>query len=309
MNTPIESVSADHSRKLPAVVSGLIFILATAMAAGLSADEPAGTSDERSVETERFMRVRRSEEGEVLALETAIARYTSITGGTKTIVDLVGAIHIADHAYYTGLNRRFRDYDAVLYELVAPDAGAVPAPGEPSGSPVTAMQVGMKNLLELQFQLDAVDYHRPNFIHADLTTTEFSDSMSARGESVMQMFFRLLGQSIAMQTPDPTRSNDLRLFAALFSQDRPRQLKRMMAGEFERSLSMPSPLDGPNGSTIITVRNQRAMDVLDKQLKLGKRHIAIFYGAAHLPDMETRLKERFGLRRDSTSWLAAWDIP
>jgi hypothetical protein len=146
-------------------------------------------------------------------------------------------------------------------------------------------------------------------VHADLTTKEFRESMSARGESVPQMFFRVLGQAVAMQTSDPTRSSDMRLFTALFAADRAKQLKQIMAEEFERALSRPSPLEGPEGSTIITVRNQRAMDVLAHQLQLGRRRIAIFYGAAHLPDIEKQLADRFGLHRHKTTWLVAWDIP
>ena len=34
------------------------------------------------------------------------------------IVDAIGAIHIADKKYYQALNRQFRKYDALCYELV-----------------------------------------------------------------------------------------------------------------------------------------------------------------------------------------------
>ena len=70
-----------------------------------------------------------------------------------------------------------------------------------------------------------------------------------------------------------------------------------MAQQFESLEGSMSALDGPDGSTIITERNKRCFDVLDKQLAAGKKKIAIFYGAGHLPDMERRLDSDYGFER------------
>jgi hypothetical protein len=51
-----------------------------------------------------------------------------------------------------------------------------------------------------------------------------------------------------------------------------------------------------------------ALAVLRKQIAAGKRHLGVFYGAGHLPDMEKRLEKDFGLKRQSTLWLTAWDM-
>ena len=40
-------------------------------------------------------------------------------------VDLIGAVHIGDIAYYDELNKQFTQYDALLYELVAPPGTVV----------------------------------------------------------------------------------------------------------------------------------------------------------------------------------------
>ena len=50
------------------------------------------------------------------------------------------------------------------------------------------------------------------------------------------------------------------------------------------------------------------MRVFQKQLAGGKKRIAIFYGAAHMPDFEQRLTKDFGLKRKSTGWHTAWDL-
>ena len=51
-----------------------------------------------------------------------------------------------------------------------------------------------------------------------------------------------------------------------------------------------------------------ALKVFQKELAKGKKKIGIFYGAAHMPDFEKRLREDFGLKRDSEQWLTAWDL-
>jgi hypothetical protein len=62
-----------------------------------------------------------------IALQTAIVRFAG-SGEQTFVVDLVAAVHYADRGYFERLNRRFRDYDAVLYELVAPEGLTRPTP-------------------------------------------------------------------------------------------------------------------------------------------------------------------------------------
>ena len=53
---------------------------------------------------------------------------------------------------------------------------------------------------------------------------------------------------------------------------------------------------------------KRALEVLEEQLKAGKRRIGIFYGAGHLPGMERRLIADFGLKRSNVHWIEAWNL-
>jgi hypothetical protein len=59
---------------------------------------------------------------------------------------------------------------------------------------------------------------------------------------------------------------------------------------------------------IIGDRNAKCVEVLCRQVEGGKRKLGVFYGAAHLPDLERRLLE-MGYRRGKQKWLTAWDIP
>ena len=84
-------------------------------------------------------------------------------------------------------------------------------------------------------------------------------------------------------------------------------LKRAFAEQLGDMRMAVGALGGKEGSTILTERNRVALEKLDEILKDGDRVVGVFYGAAHLPDMEERLLAR-GFVRDQTTWLEAWDL-
>jgi len=61
-------------------------------------------------------------------------------------------------------------------------------------------------------------------------------------------------------------------------------------------------------SVIIGERNRVAMDELQEALRDGCKKVAIFYGSGHLPDMDSRLREQFGLEPIGINWRTAWLI-
>ncbi|MEC7566612.1 MAG: hypothetical protein VX738_13100, partial [Planctomycetota bacterium] len=132
--------------------------------------------------------------------------------------------------------------------------------------------------------------------------------MSDRGESFMQLYFRSIGQGMALQGTDQGSSSDLGLLFALFSSDREYRMKLIMAKQFERMEGLPDVLSGPEGSTIITLRNDKALSILKEQLTEGHRKIGIFYGAGHFDDMEQKLVNDFHLQRFDEEWVDAWNL-
>ena len=160
----------------------------------------------------------------------------------------------------------------MLYELVAEQGTRIPKGGckGKGGNVLSNVQLGMKNLLELDFQLDQVDYTRKNFVHADLSPDEFFKSMKDRNEGVADIFAKLIAYAIAKEAAG-SRGNELQLLMALFDKDRAAALKRVMAEQFEEMEGMTAVLDGPKGSTIIGQRNKRALEVLKKQIAAGKK--------------------------------------
>jgi len=263
-----------------------------------------GVAGQVQADPGQYVRQTLTEDGAPRALEVAIAGFESAAG---TRVDLVGAIHVADRAYFRELDRRLAGYEVVLYELVAePDRAAAAGAARPSM--ISLLQGGMKNALGLAFQLDEIDYRRANMVHADLTPDAFSASMRERGESVLGMMFRGWALAMAEQGAGQAAGQEADFIKALFARDRQRALKRLLAGQLAEQTDLLESLAGDQGSTLITVRNQRALAELRDQLAAGAREVAIFYGAGHMPDFEKRLVEEFGMRRVSNEWIEAWDL-
>lgn len=257
-----------------------------------------------------WVRVDLDEAGKPRSMQTAIVTYKSKTD-PAVAVDLVGAVHVGDKSYYEALNERFKQYDALLYELVAPDGTIVEkGRGTSSRHPLGALQNSMKQMLDLEHQLEQVDYTCKNFVHADMSPDDFTESMKNREESFLKMYFRMIGTSLAYQSRMTAKgeSADADILRAMLSKDRPRQLKIALAKQLADMESMLAAFGGEEGSTIITERNKKALEVLKEQLGKDKKKIGIFYGAGHLNDMHERLEKDFQLQPAEIIWLPAWKL-
>jgi hypothetical protein len=263
-----------------------------------------------------WVRLHYDENGKIVGMQTAIVRYAAAAPATgaaqaPVFVDLVGAVHVGDVTYYEALNEYFKQYDALLYELVAPEGTVVErGRGASSSHPVGFMQNGIKNLLHLDHQLEEIDYTRPNFVHADMTPDQFAKAMRDRKESFLQMYFKLMSHAMEHQAEMEAKgeSLDFELIAALFSKDRPRRLKTALAKQLAEMESLMVSFGGEQGSVIITERNKMALKVLKDQMAAGKKNLGVFYGAGHLNDMDERLRKDFGLTPVSVTWMTAWNL-
>ncbi len=306
------------------IIGGMFFALLAAQGVLLSpavstaeAAAPAvkagNTAEAQGAEKKfsQFIRTRRDNNGAPVALETAIVRYEvkdkKAAKFPGLVVDLISVVHVGEKAYYDQLNKEFTKYDCVLYELVAPEGTRIPkGGGQRSAHPVSALQQALKSILELEFQLEHIDYTANNLVHADLSPEQFSAAMRDRGESWLTMMLRIMGY--AMTREGTSKTSDIDLLRALFDKNRALALKRVMADQFEEMGGSLTVLDGPEGSALITDRNKAAMQVLHKQIQAGKRKIAIFYGGGHMPDFDQRLRQELALRPTETRWLVAWDL-
>lgn len=258
-----------------------------------------------------FLQVTRDDSEQPQELQTAIVKYVPVGDDDGTEVYLVGAVHVGDKPYYDALNEEFKQYDVLLYELVAPEGTRIPKGARAeSRHPIGALQGAMKTMLDLEHQLECVDYQADNFVHADMSPDDFSKSMKRRNESFLKLYFRLLGASLAMQSKAAAsgRNSDVDLLMALFRDDPAIALKRIMADQFQDMEWMMGAFEGDEGSTLISERNKVALEKLREQLDAAKKKVGVFYGAGHLDDMDQRLRRDFGLKPVEVRWLTAWDM-
>ncbi|MCE9518715.1 MAG: hypothetical protein K8R87_04015, partial [Verrucomicrobia bacterium] len=271
----------------------------------LGAELPEGVAGDG-----KFTRYEEDESGS--RLQTGIGSYRNKDG---VIVDLIGAIHIADKVYYDKLNRRFTRYDAMLYEMVgesyqrrmqwksAHKRGEATETLAPDDSELIAEEMKekaaggnlawlhplyetMEKTLGLTGQMNGIDYSRENFVHADMTLRAFTAMQQEKNESFLTLWWK----SIVAQTLHPEAAPEqpglLKIMESLCRQDGSTGLRRIAARTFGSMEGALSGLESDGGTVILTERNKVALNVLDQQIKLGKRNLAIFYGAAHLADMD-----------------------
>ncbi|MEO0575443.1 MAG: hypothetical protein AAF004_08265 [Pseudomonadota bacterium] len=256
----------------------------------------------------KFVRIINDERNIPLTLQVANAHYVRQQKDNIISVDLVGAVHIGDTPYYDNLNKQFRGYDKVLYELIAPAGTRVESvTTNDKKSLLSRMQLAMTAGLDLSFQLEEVDYTPDNFVHADLSPAEFKQAMKDAGETPVVMAWRLLSTSIregaraALTQGSSTTLRDMMLTGD-------NATKVMFARELTKTESMQGLLGDDATSSVVGARNARAVEVLVRQIEDGDTELAIFYGVAHSPDFERRLMDELGFEFAGITWLDAWDL-
>ncbi|MCE2695291.1 MAG: hypothetical protein LW645_13655 [Verrucomicrobiaceae bacterium] len=225
--------------------------------------------------------IRFAEEEASDSLQTAVVTYES---PQQVQVDLVGAVHIADKAYFDGLNTRFKTYDAVLYELVGPP---------------------------MEERVEGIDYQAKNFVHADMNMKQFTKTQETKKESFLTLYLKAVQaqkSANAKKGLDSDTAGLVMLLKVFTAKDSSSGLKRMIAQEFDSVEDIMAGVEAGDGTVLVGERNRVALEVMDKQIAAGKRRLAIFYGAAHLADMEERLLKK-GFKRTQTEWLKAWNLP
>lgn len=242
-------------------------------------------------------------------LDIAVTDYSHPDGLPD--VSLVGAVHVADPLYFQHLQRLLDEaYDLVLYEAVKPAGVSVTAwqeQAEVHPSSAGAFQQEIASWFGFDFQLAALDYDRPHFVHADMTLEEFREaggdavlpSDEGRGPPELPEGIRGTLEAVrafgklAMSEPNPLRSLARKMFA-----------ETMGTTDIGTTLDMFPGLS----ELVLDRRNTVVMNKLVEVLPTTKGRIGILYGAAHMPDLEQRLVGEQGYERRGGRWLRAWAL-
>ncbi|MCA9271046.1 MAG: hypothetical protein KDA41_21340, partial [Planctomycetales bacterium] len=269
-------------------------------------DRPAGKP-----KASTFIRIERDKDDKPQTLQTAVVHHRASKKGA--VVDLVAAVHVGDKAYFDALNKRLDEYDVVLYELVAPKEAAVPRGGKrPIGDPVSMLQEMTRSSLGLESQVECIDYTKGHFVHADLSPDEMGEKMRERGDNGLSVTLSVAADLIRhanlQQEAADDEEEDVNPLSLLLDPAASEKMKLMMARQFSDPAAMEAGLGPTLQRMLIDDRNEAAMKVLRKQIAQGHKRIAIYYGAAHMPDFQRRLAEEFEMRPAGVEWVDAWDL-
>jgi len=252
-------------------------------------------------------------------------------------VELVGAVHVADPGYYRALTKLFTGYEELLFELVdgqkmkrdleggpdpvkpkaahaplkqgefPPDEDEAPAKERsPAFKIIGTLMHGFGNYFHLQYQTDGIDYHTKNFVHADVSMDEFVRLQADKGESFVDLMRKAIEAQLEVGSDRNAEPKGSQLLLALLGDSS--GLKVAMARQLASAGDVVTEMEKHDGGTvIITERNRKALSVLDREVAAGRTNLAIFYGAAHLSEMEKELEKK-GYHRTGERWMTAWDI-
>jgi len=174
------------------------------------------------------------------------------------------------------------------------------------------MQQAVGEYLHLTFQLGVIDYTRRNMVHADASAQEFEQMQQQRGETMATLFARAMQSQMSGQSGAAAADelDTLGLIRILMAPDSAAAFKQALAKNFDQAESMSAALEGQGGSAVLSGRNEVALKKLQEVLASRKqRHVAVFYGAAHMPGIESALLGRMKAKPAGEEWLSAWTMP
>lgn len=256
-----------------------------------------------------------------LELQIAARRFTA-PRGKGPVVWLTGVSHIGTSNYFAQLQRHLDGQTLVLFEGVgehsqdfkrsqeekAADAAAAKAGG-------AGLQSSLASSLGLVFQLDTIDYDRPNFRHSDLSIREIRELLAEprgsgggdaandfdnllsmmQGDSFMNIVMQF-GLGILASSPKLQAMSKVTLIEVITE----------MGGDPSR-IGALSPELKQLLEVLIAKRNQRVIDDLKVAMKeVGpKGSISVFYGTGHMNEMETRLRKELHYQPVEDVWFPA----
>ncbi|MEW6306526.1 MAG: hypothetical protein AB1705_23925, partial [Verrucomicrobiota bacterium] len=274
---------------------------------------------------ENYMRLARPD-NDTVELQIAVRRFVPARR-SQPVVWLAGASHIGEPAYYQALQKHLDGQALVLFEGVAEERRHARAtePKRPA-SEDTSLQSNLARSLGLVFQLDAIDYEKPHFRNSDLTIRELQVLME--GEAAVQ-------QSTGAATDGPPADNSFNQLVSVMdgssflgavvqgvvkligSNPKLQALAKLAfietLGQLEGDLARAQALP-PDLKRLMEVLIHHRNDVVIRELReeMGKpkppASISVFFGAAHMPDMERRLTQELNYRPADQIWVPAFSV-
>ncbi|HSJ02427.1 MAG TPA: hypothetical protein VK956_08245, partial [Verrucomicrobium sp.] len=178
---------------------------------------------------------------------------------------------IADIEAYMKENAGDSAVDSAYEEREAAAAGKL--------SWLHSLHATLQNSLALQGQLEGIDYHAPNLVHADMSLAQFADMQNQRKEGFVALWFKAVQAQMASPQTTANQPGLLKILEILCRKDSATELKRLFGRTFDSVEAIMAGMETGDGTVIVTERNKVALAVLEKEIKAGRMHLAVFYGA------------------------------
>lgn len=262
-----------------------------------------------------YLRVEETGEGDT-ELQVAVKRFR-LKGPKPVTLWLAGVAHVGTAEYFGNMQRLLDESDVVLYEGVDGDREAFRNRDADDPAARSALQAQLSRALGLVFQLDAIRYDREHFVNSDLSGVELlalfgGDEPDTLTESGRKRLEELLA---TMEQESPGGQ----IMGAMLAQlEGHPQWRRGMRWALARVMGNvrgdPSEYPGLPADmrelmrVLIHKRNDAVMEDVRTHLPELEAEdvITVFYGAAHMPDFEKRLKEEFQAEPAGEEWLTAF---
>jgi len=262
--------------------------------------------------------LRKSERADgAVALETGLCALAP-ERGRGPVVWLVGAAHLGTTNYYGELQRFLDAQSLVLFEGV----GATNRQFQLRQDHGYSLQESLAKALGLKFQLDAIDYSRPNFRNSDLSLPQleglFAGATNEGTASTPNVGRPEFDQLVGLMQGTGLLGGIARFGVGFIAASPKLQATVKLAmievtSQAEGDLLQMAGL--PDGfqrllRVLIDERNKVVVDDLQAALRQRPRprSIAVLYGAGHMNDLDQRLRRALHYRRTETRWLPAFTV-
>ena len=282
-----------------------------------------------AAEPEDYIRIHQTPEGEI-QLQVAVREFTPTDKSPKNAptVSLVGVAHIGDKTYYQGIQTYLAGQDYVLFEGV----GFYPtrkqrlkrkagAGNFGKGAAKQSPQYKMAKSLGLTYQLMEIDYNQEHFYNSDLSLGEFMEYFQPGNENSLitgdPQKDREAKQFMAMMAGTSIVANAMQGILQFFGKSPKFQgvaklvlieTLGQLGNEMSNPKNLPEEVSGLM-RMIITKRNRVVLQDLKTFLREKEMDsISIFYGAAHMMDLEKKIIQNHGYKPNGNQWMTCFSV-
>jgi len=214
---------------------------------------------------------------------------------------LVGAAHIGMKHYYADMQAVLDAQDVVLFEGVRSKARPMTPPKVDPKAPKALYQV-ISDAIGLDFQLVDINYNRPHWVNSDLTMEQL-DALNKAGGHGKPTQFDMVEK---MLDPNSPQSKMLGTFFTSATPSIKDAFKIFLVDKVAKIDSILAATTDPTTlNVLLTERNKSVARVFDKVLHSAQppKSIGVFYGAAHMKEIEKALAAKYGYKATEQRWF------